>query len=73
MRIAEQERQEEALTSLKPTRRMKHPAKKVPTPSAAETAGIPFSKGPTHSSAKSTEKVDFLSLLHVCILLFFVC
>ena len=39
-RIAEQETQEEILTSLKTTRKMKHHTEKIPTPSAADTTKI---------------------------------
>ena len=63
MRIAVQEKQEEMLTSLKPTRRAKHTTKKAPTPSTAETTGITSSERPTHSPSpqadKPTEKVSF--------------
>ena len=41
MRLAEQERQEEMLTSLKPTRRVKHATKNASTSPTAKTTKIP--------------------------------
>ena len=71
-KIAEQERQEEILTSLKTTRKTKHSTERPPVPSTADTTKVPSPKRPKHSSpqaAKPTEKVRSFSSFTICIVL----
>ena len=70
--IAERERQEEVLTSLRTTRKTKHSTERPPVSSTAGTTKVPSPKRPKHSSpqaAKPTEKVKFF--LHSLFVLFY--
>ena len=82
MWIAEQERQEEVLTSLRPARRVKHIARKVPSKPqdsaspATEATEIPALKKPIHppsaspKAVKPTEKVNIFESLFILYTLF---